>query len=130
VSHDPFVDSMDRCIRPWSIDGSRVVDIIAGDEQCRRVADLAHDSRGVEAQDDPRRTLRIGPRPLLDINGVHRDGADLDEEVVRSELRYRDIDVDQAVGVVGWESTVVADGGHCVGADLHRSSSLDRSDTL
>jgi hypothetical protein len=86
VSHDPFVDSMEGCIRPWSIDGSRVVDLIAGDEQCRRVADLAHDSRGVEAQ-DPRRTLRIGPRPLLDVNGVHRDGVDLDEEVVRSEVR-------------------------------------------
>lgn len=82
------------------------------------MADLADDARRVEAE-DPHSALRLSSGALLHVNGIHRDGADLDEQVVRADLGLGYLDIHQAVGVIGREVPVEANRGDGVLADFH-----------
>ena len=110
---ESLVDEVELGIGSLPGERAGVVDRVAGLEQ-RRLRPGGDDRPGrVEAEHLPR--ARLGPRPLADlgVDGVHRDGMDLDQHVAPvRRRRVGQLDVDERFGVGRGQRTLVADGAH------------------
>ena len=100
--YQPFVHKMELRIAAWPGDITGVVDLVAGREQAGVLADRFDHPGGVPTEyAGCFERGRIGGRPLLAVDRVHRDGLDPDQQVAATR-RQRRGEVDIAEGRGGF----------------------------
>ena len=101
---------MELGVRARAQDVAGVPDLVAGLEERDVLADLDDDARGVEAEDPG--AVGVAAPADLDVDGVHRHRADLDEEVTGAGDGAGQLDVDLAGRVVDGQAAGEGDGPH------------------
>ena len=109
VADDPAVNHLLLGVASGSVDRAGVIDPVSGREVHDAGPDREHNSGGVVAE-DPRSQGGIEAGTQLDVDRVHRHGADLDEQIVVSHLRQLHVDLDKRLGSVHRTAAQCGDG--------------------
>jgi hypothetical protein len=110
---DALVDEVQLGVGTLTGDAAGVEHLVAGPEEGGLRPGSADDAGRVVAQHlDAAGLVRAGAAADLGVNRVHRDGADLDQEVATGGDGVGELDVDQGLRGVDGLGLAIADGAH------------------